>query len=83
MGLINSTRPKIPDALLTTAGAYLSGVLHEKVRINLMYVKATFFSHRRGTIDAKDRNFQQTGIVKVVWAVEGVINLRYLDLQCR
>ena len=48
-----------------------------------MYVKATFLSHRRGTKDAKDRNFRQTGIVKAVWSVEGVINLSYMDLQCR
>jgi hypothetical protein len=83
MGPINSTRPKIPKALLTTARAYLPGVFHEKVRINLMNVKATFLSHRRGTIYANDRNFRQTGIVKAVWGVEGVIDLSYMDLQCR
>jgi len=83
MGLINSTRPKTPNALLTTARAYLPSVFHEKVRIDLMNVKATFLSHRRGTIDAKDRNFRQTGIVKAIWGFEGVINLSYMDLQCR
>jgi len=69
--------------LLTTARAYLPGVFHEKVRINLMDVKATLLSDRRGTIDAKDRSFRQTSIVKVVWGVEGVINLSYMNLQCR
>jgi len=77
------TRPKTLDALLTTARAYLSSVLHEKVGINLMNVKATFLSHRRGTIDAKDRNFRQRGIVKAVWGVERVINLSDLYLQYR
>jgi hypothetical protein len=83
MGLINSTRNKAPNALLTTAWAYLPGVFHVKVRINLMDVKATFLSHRRGTIDAKDRNFRQTCIVKAIWGFEGVINLSYMDFQCR
>jgi hypothetical protein len=83
MGLINSTRPKTPNALLTAARIYLPCVFHEKVRIDLMNVKATFLSHRRGTIDAKDRNFRQTGIVKAVWGFEGEINLSYMDFQCR
>jgi hypothetical protein len=48
-----------------------------------MNVKATFLSNRGGTIDANDRNFRQTGIVKAVWGVEGVVNLSYMDLQCR
>lgn len=48
-----------------------------------MNVKTAFLSHRRGTVDAKDRNFWQTGIVKAVWGVEGVINLSYMDLQRR
>jgi hypothetical protein len=69
--------------LLTTARAYLPGVFHEKVRINLMDAKATFLSHRGGTKDAKDRSFRQTSIVKAVWGVEGVINLSYMNLQCR
>jgi hypothetical protein len=68
--------------MLTTARVYLPGVLHEKVRINLMNVKAAFLSRGRGTIYAKDRYSRETGIVKAVWGVERVINLSYLDLQC-
>jgi hypothetical protein len=67
--------------MLTTARAYLPRVLQEKVRINLMNVKAAFLSHGRGTVYAKDRNSRQTGVVKAVWGVERVINLSYLDLQ--
>lgn len=83
MESVSSANSGAPSALLTAARVHLSCVLHEKVRVDLMNVKAAFLPHRRGAVDSKYRDSWQSAIIQAVWDIERVVNLGYLDLQCR
>jgi len=72
INLSNSGAQSVP---LTAAWVHLPGVLDKEIGINLVNVEATFLSQGRGTVNSKDRNLWQGGVVKVIGGDKTVINL--------